>query len=118
MRFASDMAADLVEMHLHGLRVRPRQHERRPLAVSRTDGAEQIGVVIALIGRLAGARALSRPQARQAILLAKACFVLEPDLHRRSRWAGQLYAPGACRRSFFKRLDDPAYPAWDAAGGR
>ncbi len=40
---------------------------------------EQIGVVIALIGRLAGARALSRPQARQAILLAKACFVLEPD---------------------------------------
>ena len=59
---------------------------RRPLAVSRTDGAEQIGVAIALIGRLAGARALSRPQARQAILLAKACFVLEPDLHRRSRW--------------------------------
>ena len=69
---------------LHGLRVRPRQHERRPLAVSRTDGAEQIGVAIALIGRLAGARALSCPQARQAILLAKACFVLEPDLHRRS----------------------------------
>ena len=29
-------------------RVRPRQHERRPLAVSRTDGAEQIGVAIAL----------------------------------------------------------------------
>ena len=86
MGLSGDVAADLVEMHLHGLRVRPRQHERRPLAVSRTDGAEQIGVAIALIGRLAGARALSRPQARQAILLAKACFVLEPDLHRRSRW--------------------------------
>ena len=54
MGLSGDVAADLVEMHLHGLRVRPRQHERRPLAVSRTDGAEQIGVVIALIGRLAG----------------------------------------------------------------
>ena len=68
MGLSGDVAADLVEMHLHGLRVRPRQHERRPLAVSRTDGAEQIGVAIALIGRLAGARALSCPQARQAIL--------------------------------------------------
>ena len=83
--FRADVAADLVEMHLHGLRVRPRQHERRPLAVSRTDGAEQIGVAIALIGRWRGRVPLSRPQARQAILLAKACFVLEPDLHRRSR---------------------------------
>ena len=77
--------ADLVEMHLHGLRVRPGQHERRPLAVSRTDGAEQIGALIALIGWLAGARALSRPQARQAVLLAKARLILEPDFYRLSR---------------------------------
>ncbi len=41
MGLSGDVAADLVEMHLHGLRVRPRQHERRPLAVSRTDGAER-----------------------------------------------------------------------------
>ena len=68
------------EMHLHGLRVRPsRQHERRPLAVSRTDGAEQIGVAIALIG-LAWAQCPFLPTTRrQAILLAKACFVLEPE---------------------------------------
>ncbi len=31
MGLSGDVAADLVEMHLHGLRVRPRQHERRPL---------------------------------------------------------------------------------------
>ena len=101
---SGDVAADLVEMHYgDGLRVRPRQHERRPLAVSRTDGAEQIGVVIALIGRLAGARALSRPQARQAILLAKACFVLEPDLHRRQVSYMHLARVG----EVFLRLDDP-----------
>ena len=107
MGLSGDVAADLVEMHLHGLRVRPRQHERRPLAVSRTDGAEQTGVAIALIGRLAGARALSRPQARQAILLAKACFVLEPDLHRRSRRQVSYMHLERVGEVFFKRLDDP-----------
>ena len=74
--------------------------------------------MIALIGRLAGARALSRPQARQAILLAKACFVLEPDLHRRSRWQVSYMHLERVGEVFFKRLDDSAYPAWDAAGGR
>ncbi len=38
MGLSGDVAADLVEMHRHGLRVRPRQHEPRPLTVSRTDG--------------------------------------------------------------------------------
>ncbi len=85
MRLSGDMAADLVEMHLHGFGVRPGQHERRPLAVSRTDGAEQIGVPIALIGRLAGARAFSCPKAGQAVLLTQPRFVLEPDFNRRSR---------------------------------
>ena len=99
MGLSGDVAAD---WRASVLRVRPRQH-RRPLAVSRTDGAEQIGVVIALIGRLAGARALSRPQARQAILLAKACFVLEPDLHRRSRWQVSYMHLERVGEVFFKR---------------
>ena len=82
MRLSGDMAADLVEMPLHGLRVCPRQHERRPLAMGRADGAIQIGVLIALIGGLAGARALLRPQPRQAVLLTQPRFVLKPDFYR------------------------------------
>ncbi len=107
MGLSGDVAADLGRDASAWLARPPKQHERRPLAVSRTDGAEQIGVVIALIGRLAGARALSRPQARQAILLAKACFVLEPDLHRRSRRQVSYMHLERVGEVFFKRLDDP-----------
>jgi len=53
--------------------------------MGRADGTVQIGALIALIGRLAGARALLRPQPRQAVLLAQSGFVLEPDFYRRSR---------------------------------
>ncbi len=38
-----DVAADLVEMHLHGLGVGPRQHERCAFALFWADGTEQIG---------------------------------------------------------------------------
>ena len=101
------MAADLVEMHLHGLRVRPRQHERRPLAVSRTDGAEQIGVAIALIGPAGGGACPFSPTGASGHSSGQG--VLRPGTRSPPAFplAGQLYAPGACRRSFFKRLDDP-----------
>ena len=81
--------------------VRPRHMALRPLAGEPDSGAEQIGVVSA-DRRLAGARALSCPQARQAILLATSP---EPDLaFPRSSAICHLERVGEV---FFKRLDDP-----------
>src|SRR6476660_10483053 len=47
------------------------------------DRAEQIGVVIALIGGLSGSRSAPGPLADEAVLLADPGFVLEPDFDRR-----------------------------------
>lgn len=75
-----DVATDFVEMQLHGLRVGARQHQAGALAEPGTDGAEQVGVFVALVGRQARARAGSGPDAGAAILLAEPGLVLEPDL--------------------------------------
>src|SRR5215217_1986837 len=48
----------------------------------RADGAEQVGAFVALIGGLARARAAPRPLPHEAVLLADAGFVLEPDFDR------------------------------------
>ena len=67
---------------LHGLAVGVGHGERRAGAARRADGAEQVGALVALIGGLAGARAAPRPLPHEAVLLADAGFVLEPDLDR------------------------------------
>ncbi len=82
VRLGGDVAADLVEMHLHGWRVGPGQHESRALAVAGTDGAEEISILVALIGWQAGPRAGPGPQPGAAVLLAEPGLVLEPDLDR------------------------------------
>ena len=46
-------AGDLVEVRLHGLGDGARQSERCADAAGRTDGAEQVGALVALVGRLA-----------------------------------------------------------------
>ena len=78
-----DCFADLVEMQLHCFGVGRWQHERCTFAMGRTDGAEQVGVLVALVGRLTGPRTLLRPQAGAAVLLPDTSFVLEPDFNRR-----------------------------------
>ena len=83
MSLAGHVTADLAQMHLHGLGFGPRQQERRPFAVFRADGTEQVGTLIALIGGLTRARTLLRPQACLAVLLPDTRFVLEPDFNRR-----------------------------------
>jgi hypothetical protein len=80
VRLGGDVSADLVEMHLHGACVGPGQHEGGALAAQGTDGTEQIGVVVALIGRQAGPRAGLGPQPGAAILLAEPGLILEPNL--------------------------------------
>src|SRR5215212_10111030 len=67
---------------LHRLAVGVGHGERRASAARRADGAEQVGAFVALIGGLARARAAPRPLPHEAVLLADAGFVLEPDLDR------------------------------------
>ena len=79
----SDIARDLVEVKLHHVGVRVGQGESRSDTASRTDRAEQIGVVVALVGGLSGPRSAPGPLANKAVLLADPGLVLEPYLDRR-----------------------------------
>ena len=71
-------------MELHGLGVGEGQGERRADAARRADGAEQVGALVALVGRLARPRAAPGPLPDEAVLLADPGLVLEPDLDRRA----------------------------------
>jgi hypothetical protein len=82
VRTFGDMAADFIEMKLHGLGIGKRQRQRRPGSPRRADGAEQVGALVALVGGLAGARPPPGPLPHNAVLLADAGLVLEPDLDR------------------------------------
>jgi len=84
MRALGDMVADLVEMELHGFGIGVGQGQRGAGAPGRADGAEQVGVLVALVGRLSGTCSASGPLPDLAVLLAYAGFVLEPDLYRRA----------------------------------
>jgi hypothetical protein len=53
-----------------------RKRQGGPDAASRTDRAEQIGVVIALVGGLPGSRSAPGPLPNLAVLLADAGLVL------------------------------------------
>ena len=67
-------------MELHGLGVCERQCETGADAPCRADRAEQVGALVALVGRLDRPRAAPGPLAHEAVLLADAGFVLKPDL--------------------------------------
>jgi len=69
-------------MRLHGMGVGLWHHQGRADAPCRADGAEQIGALVALVGRLARPCALARPQADKAVLLPDPRFILEPDFYR------------------------------------
>lgn len=86
MGTSGDMAADLVEMELHGFSVGERQHQSRTDTSFRADGAKQVGVLIALVRGLTRPRASPGPLADLSVLLAQSGFVLEPDLDGGIRW--------------------------------
>ncbi len=83
MGAVGDIARDFVEMKLHHVGVGMRKRQSRSDAAGRTDRAEQIGVVIALIGGLCWPRSTPCPLADEAVLLADPGFILEPDFDRR-----------------------------------
>ena len=78
------MQADLVEMGLHGESIRIRHDDGRTNVARGADCAENICVFVSLIFRLTRTRAALRPLINEAVLLADASFILEPDLDRRS----------------------------------
>jgi len=82
VRALCDMTRDFIEMKLHGGGVDEGQGERRALAARRADRAEEIGVFVAMIGRLAWPRAALGPLPNKAVLLADASFILKPDFDR------------------------------------
>jgi hypothetical protein len=77
-----DDEGDLVQVELHGLGIGVGQRQRRACAARWTDRAEEVGALIALVGRLARPRPASRPLSDDPVLLADAGLVLEPDLDR------------------------------------
>jgi hypothetical protein len=74
-----DVARDFVEVELHHVGVGIRQRQRGADAPRGADRAEQIGVVIALVGGLPGSRSPPGPLPNLAVLLADAGLVLKPD---------------------------------------
>jgi hypothetical protein len=78
-----DVARDFVEVELHHLSVGVGQREGRPDAAGRADRAEQIGVVVALVGGLPWPRSAPSPLPNLAVLLADAGLVFKPDFNRR-----------------------------------
>ena len=81
VRSAGDVAGYLVEVELHGFGIGLRQRKRGG-AARRTDGAEQIGIFVALVGRLSRSRTAPGPLPDDAVLLADPGFILEPDFDR------------------------------------
>jgi hypothetical protein len=82
---SSHVLADLIEMGLHGVSVGIRHDDGRANVARRTNGTEQIGIFITLIFGLARSCAAFRPLVDEAVLLADAGFVLEPDFDRSFR---------------------------------
>jgi len=74
-----DVAADFVDVSLHGAGIDVGLHQGCSRVARGTDGAEHIGALITLIGGLTGACAAFGPLADAAVLLADSHLVLEPD---------------------------------------
>jgi len=102
VRPGGDVAADLVEMELHGVGVGQRQSERRAFCVSRTDGAEEVGAFIALVGRLTRPRTAAGPLPDETVLLADARLVLEPDFNPSIGWQTVQMGAQRAREVFLK----------------
>ena len=107
MGLGGDVAADLVEMHLHGGCVGEGEHESGTLGSHGTDCAKEVGVRVALIGGQAWPLFPSSPKCAHA----RSSVPAWPRLGTRSRpawsWADRLGGQRACGGSFFERLDHP-----------
>ena len=71
-------------MGLHGPGIGLWHHHSRSLCAGRADRAEQIGVLITLVGGLTGPCPLESPLPDKTVLLSEARFILKPNLDRLS----------------------------------
>ena len=78
-----DIARDFVEMKLHHVGVGIGKRQGRANAAGGADRAEQIGVVVALVGGLPWPCSAPGPLPNLAVLLADAGLVFKPDFDRR-----------------------------------
>jgi hypothetical protein len=82
MRSRRDTAADFGQMHGHGIGIGGGQDERRRSAALRTDGAKNVGPLVALVAWRTRPCSSLGPDAGQRPLLTDASLVLEPDFDR------------------------------------
>ena len=75
------LPADFLQMQVHGMNIGTRQNKPSANTAIWTDGAEQIGRLVALIARGCGSAAAQSPDAGQAALLTNAGFILPPQLN-------------------------------------
>jgi hypothetical protein len=68
---------------LHHVGVGMRKRQRRSDAAGGADGAEQIGVVVALISGLPGPRSATGPLADETVFLTGPSLVFKPDFDGR-----------------------------------
>ena len=97
-----DVARDFVEVELHHVGVDIGQREGRPNAAGGADGAEQIGVVITLVGGLPWPRPAPGPLPNPAVFLADAGLILKPDFDRRRLWQSVEMSLQRVREVFLK----------------
>ena len=113
VRALCDMARYLSNVKLHGERVGKGKRERRARAARRADRAEQIGVLIALVGWLARPRSTPGPLTNEAIFLTDAGLVLEPYFHRRvARQIGKMGAQRAREVFLYASMISASCPGW------
>ena len=117
MLAGADHFADLGEVQGHRRGVAEGQDQSGALALARADGAKDVGRRVALVLRCYGPGPAPRPAAGDAVLLADAGFVGEPDLYRVA--AEALFARDACQRGGEVFLNVSMAPsAWAWCFGR
>ncbi len=84
-----DVPADLVDVELHGKGIDIGQ--RQVGALGRADGAEQIGVPVALIGRLPWPGSPSCPEPSKPILLPDTSLVLVVCSQDSGHWSRAFF---------------------------
>ena len=94
MGVSGDVQGYLVEMQLHSVGVGEGQRQPCAHAPRRTDGAKEIGTLVALVRGLDRPRSPPGPLSDKAVLLADAGLVLEPDLDLPLA----RHAPEMCRK--------------------
>jgi hypothetical protein len=94
------VSTDLVEMKLHRLGIGIGQDKRRSDAAGRTDCPEEIGIPVALVGRLPWPCATPRPLPNDTVLLTDPGFILKPNLDAFALWKIGKMRPQRAREVF------------------